>query len=381
MVATPRSPRPFTAAYATLLDNAGQPDGVVTADSDGAIQCRILMRFGTKAQIDVIVLQVGESAWTTDTHELRVGDGSTSGGLTVGTSSLCSVSVSATGTAAQNGAALVAAYALAKLLTPQGAAISITNRADIRLAEGIYDISATGLSMDTAGIDIIGAGSYYTTIVTAATGRIVVTLGASDYRFRGLRITSSDATVMLTMSTTGTYTVIWEDVWFNTNDSTKSCTSVANLITIAGRLRNVRTEGQRLLGNATSITISALIEDCVAGNNSFASGTSVGTVGSLTGGIYRTKMFGTACFVTVNCLMRDCDWYDRIRKVGSSAEIYYTTVRASLGTGGPLSIENNGVAVNAKIGHCTLNGDIGNGVTNLLGTNAAACNTVDTDIV
>jgi len=62
------------------------------------------------------------------------------------------------GTAAGNGAALIAAYARAKLMTPNGAALSATNRALVLVPPGVYDVGTTRLEIDTDFVDVEGFG-------------------------------------------------------------------------------------------------------------------------------------------------------------------------------------------------------------------------------
>lgn len=73
------------------------------------------------------------------------------------------VMVDASGTDAERGTALLAAYAAAKLLLPNGAALSATNRATVILPPGKYKVTST-LTLDTSFIDICG-------LVTAAIER------------------------------------------------------------------------------------------------------------------------------------------------------------------------------------------------------------------
>jgi hypothetical protein len=66
---------------------------------------------------------------------------------------------------AKSGDDLLAKYAAAKLLTPNGSAISPQNRATLIILSGTYSISATW-AIDTDGIDIIGIGatSFYPSV-------------------------------------------------------------------------------------------------------------------------------------------------------------------------------------------------------------------------
>lgn len=65
-----------------------------------------------------------------------------------------SVVVSPVGTDVERGTALVAAYAAAKVMTPNGAALSRTNRAQVVLPPGNYKIAST-LTLDTNFVDLV----------------------------------------------------------------------------------------------------------------------------------------------------------------------------------------------------------------------------------
>ena len=71
--------------------------------------------------------------------------------------------VETTSNAKTNGAALIAAYAAAKALTPNGAALSATNRASVIIPPGVYDLGSgegyTPLTLDTEFVDLIGLTS------------------------------------------------------------------------------------------------------------------------------------------------------------------------------------------------------------------------------
>jgi hypothetical protein len=101
-----------------------------------------------------------------------------------------------TATAVDNFAALAAAYAEAKLLTPYGNALSATNRATVLLMPGIYDAGATGLTLDAQYVDIVGIGSKRDVVVTsgstfASGGTVKKT--ANDIRLENFTIANTNA--------------------------------------------------------------------------------------------------------------------------------------------------------------------------------------------
>lgn len=66
---------PTQANFSDLIDS------VATLDSDGNLDAVVIPRNDTAANLNSIVLAAGEFASTTDTHQLRLGDGSTLGGV------------------------------------------------------------------------------------------------------------------------------------------------------------------------------------------------------------------------------------------------------------------------------------------------------------
>jgi len=59
-------------------------------------------------------------------------------------------------TAVENGTLLLAAYEAAKLLTPNGVALSISNRAIVKVPPGVYDLGSDQLELDTNYVDVEG---------------------------------------------------------------------------------------------------------------------------------------------------------------------------------------------------------------------------------
>jgi hypothetical protein len=140
------------------------------------------------------VLSLGEPGYETDTGKLKIGDGVTawnsleySGESPVTSSDIVDATAAGrdllTAVDAEAQAALLAAYigggglgdtdsyiiaqpgdnlivkyAAAKLLTPNGAALSATNRATLLIMPGIYQLSAT-LTCDANFVDVIGLGA------------------------------------------------------------------------------------------------------------------------------------------------------------------------------------------------------------------------------
>lgn len=85
-----------------------------------------------------------------------------------------------------NGANLLAAYTAAKALTPNGSALSATNRASVFIPPALYTINnGTGLVLDAQYVDLVGIGSDRKTCVISN-----VRQTANDVRMRNLSINS-----------------------------------------------------------------------------------------------------------------------------------------------------------------------------------------------
>ena len=112
---------------------------------------------GTTTELDAITnAAVGQVMIDTDrTRQVRftgASDYEDLGGL----SSSAVIQVSAGASATANGTALAAAYSKAKLLTPNGSALSSTNRASLLIGPGVYTLSAQ-LNVDAEFVDIQAA--------------------------------------------------------------------------------------------------------------------------------------------------------------------------------------------------------------------------------
>lgn len=383
MVAIPRTP--ITTAQLALLANAGEPGGVATLDDDGALKGIFIVRFGTKAEMDLIVLQPGELGLCTDTAEIRMGNGTVAGGVPHTNTNPCAIVLVPTGSAVDNGTALRAAYAAAKLLTPNGAVLSATNRACVILLPGVYTITAAGsnLSLDTPYVDIIGlGGSQAVFINTDANNKVAITSANTNINLKGLRFASASTTSSLTAAWANgvTYVYNWEDLWLFTGSSSVICMTVTGAnATITGSFRRCVTDGTAFMRSASAgNTFSADFIECEAGDLSFGGGSNTAFSAAVTGRILRCRNFGTTCNAKINGVFQGNDWGPYIVQCGSGLVALFNRIRsASSGH----SIGNGGTSVTIKAAYNAMVGDIGNGCTNSLsGTLDGAGNFSDADV-
>jgi hypothetical protein len=284
--------------------NKNVVNGYAGIGADGSIPATLIARIGTAAEINALVLESGEIAWTTDTFSLRLGDGVTAGGKVINVvaqSSTTTITLECLGSAAQNGAALVAAYTAAKLLTPNNVALGARNPAFIRLLAGVYQ--HTGFNLDSPYVRIIGLGPEFTVIENASTFQITA---SNESYLKGIRftgnndgVTAQDCRVAVT-TPAGGMNCYWEDIFLDTNGSTTnnamSMTGASAANPIGGYFKRVRTVGQRFWGNVAAAKTTALFEDCQAGNQSFFGASSnVGNNGGIfSGTLRRCTITGTA---------------------------------------------------------------------------------------
>ncbi len=395
---------------AQQTDEKDQPGGYAGLNEDGNIDQPILVRYETAAVLAGIVLAEGELAVASDTHEMRCGDDATNGGFSVGGggggSTISRVFLSPTGTAAENGTALVAAYAQAKALTPNGAAISATNPAYLVLGEGVFSLKEAllDLNLDTPYVHVIGAGTGRTRIVTDRSYQITIDqdnihlrnftiynyqTGSGNY---GAIIFNAGAGGSFSATNTG---LVIEDVDIeNTTNNNYTTAFNAAVTAFGGVYRRVRvTVGCNLFSafntasptSSIALTISATFEQCeIAGTQSTAltggafGGTTEGGANTapnvFTGIIRRCIVAGTR----IGILNRGLVEHSQIIctrnsqpgiHAGNGGKFYFSRIKAT-GTGSPYSIGYHELAT-ISAAHNMLGAlgiDTGAGITNNIAT-------------
>ena len=165
------------------------------------------------------------------------------------------VTVKITDNAITNGNNLIATYASAKAKTPNGSALSASNRLAIILPPAIYDLGTQSLTLDTQYIDIIGStnerGKHHIKSNVATTSRGVIRQTANDVKLINLKIEN-----------TGYYGVAFgsTDAAAYFPDSNLNNTYVENVEFRGYRLLNAA----RTLSMRRSIEYSGTFIDCKA---------------------------------------------------------------------------------------------------------------------
>jgi hypothetical protein len=227
------------------------------------------------------------------------------------------VTVKVTDNAIVNGNNLLAAYALAKTVTPNGASLSTSNRLAVILPPAIYNLGTQSLILDTQYVDIIGSTSdrskHYITSNVGAANRGTIQQTANDVKLHNLKIENSNFGYIKANNSTDpsayfpntnlNLTYI-ENVLFTSNSS--YVWSMRLGIEYSGTFTDCTGEDFSFggyLGNA-----SGTFKDCTGGNFSFggATGTASGDFIGCTGRSYSFGGDGG----TANGTFTDCTGED-----------------------------------------------------------------------
>lgn len=182
------------------------------------------------------------------------------------------VNVKLTDSAVTNGQNLVEAYNYAKTLTPNGAALSATNRVSVIIQPGNYTLAAQ-LAVDTQFVDLIGLGSIK--LRRGATPAVIIggnslTVTANDVRVKGISV----GTQVFSVSDNLPLQIFEDCVGGNNN---------FNAITLTGTFINCTGGSNSFASNSfISMTANGTFINCEGGASSFGSGSS----GSVSSGIF-----------------------------------------------------------------------------------------------
>jgi hypothetical protein len=248
------------------------------------------------------------------------------------------VTVKVTDDPITNGNNLLAAYALAKNINPNGIVKSASNRLDIILPVAIYDLGIQSLTLDTQYIDLIGStidrNNHYIRSNVGVANRGVIRQTANDVKLFNLTIENSNVTYSLNYNNTdpGAYfpdpnlnLTYVENVLFTSNSS--YVWSMRIRVEYSGIFTNCIGEDYSFGGNVgtasgnftnciggigsfggDSGTASGIFKDCTGGGSSFGGngGIASGNFTNCTGGDYSFGgNGGTASGIFTNCIGED----------------------------------------------------------------------------
>ena len=179
------------------------------------------------------------------------------------------VNVKLTDSAVTNGQNLVDAYNYAKTLTPNGAALSATNRVSVIIQPGNYTLAAQ-LAVNTQFVDLIGLGAIklrHGCVPAVVIGGNNLNVTANDVRVKGISV----GTQIFSVGNNLPLQVIEDCVGGNTS---------FNANTLAGTFINCKSgTGSFAGGSGVAQTASGTFINCEGGSNSFG-GTFAGNVSS-----------------------------------------------------------------------------------------------------
>ena len=201
------------------------------------------------------------------------------------------VTVKVTDNAIVNGNNFLAAYSLAKTVTPNGAALSSSNRLAVILPAAKYDLGTQSLILDTQYIDIVGSTSdrskHYITSNVGAANRGTVQQTANDVKLYNLTIENSNVTYVssgISTDPAGYFPnsnlplAYLENIKFLANDN--NVFSMRTSIQYSGTYINCTGGNYSFGGGYNGGTLSGTFTDCTGGDYSFGGGYNSG--GTLT---------------------------------------------------------------------------------------------------
>ena len=354
----------LTAAHEAIVAGAVQEStrnqalGFAGLNAQTGLDANVNVQYMTHDQANAQVVLQGRIIVISDTKALRFGDGVSQGGFVAGLGSENTLYVSPVGTTAlENGQLLAAAYAIAKTMTPSNAALSATNRVTVLLGIGNYELpnfQYDASFIDVAGVTKNGVRCNFNLMEISSTNDDVQFRNMTFYktstnyswvnRFTDIprRITFEDVIIE------GAAT----DVIFGTMSRTTGATSQ-----ITWTLRNVRTACSSLCwqpsGSLAGHTQN-LDFDNVEGGNRFVSPSTVGTLMSVTGKVYRTKYLGTVAqhFNQVQPLrFWSCEWAVPMNYMATGTRLEYVRFTPVAGTP---SLVGVAASQSCFVAHCSL---------------------------
>lgn len=325
---------------------------------------------GTKAEIDLLAQSSGGSAGElqvmSDNRKLVSFVSPSAYSYIGGLNSSSVIHVDATGTASENGQLLIDSYQSAGSLTPNGAALSINNRAVVAVGCGVYTLPQE-LELDTDFVDVVGLSNNTQGNSTAVKfsvrieGNVNVT--ASDVYLNGLHIfgslycgTSANQVFVGCLGTSSSFSTkagggIIQGTFINCRGGSGS---FAYNEEAAGVYIDCLGEDNSF--GAPSGTASGAFTRCIAGSYSFggagvASGTFVDCTSNGVGGFGGIDVnfnVGTASGTFIRC---QCSSGDAFGGFGGVASGIFRNCVAGSGLGGSFAPSGT---VTGKFSHCIM---------------------------
>jgi hypothetical protein len=190
------------------------------------------------------------------------------------------VNVKLTDSSVTNGQNLVDAYNYAKTLTPNGAALSATNRVSVIIQPGNYTLAAE-LAVDTQFVDLIGLGAMK--LRRGATPLVIIDGNTLNVTANDVRVQGVSVGTQVFKIGTNLPLQIFEDC--AGGDRSFGGTDGGNTGTLSGTFQDCTGGDYSFGGNndgSNGGTLSGTFQDCTGGDYSFG-GTDGGDGGTLSG--------------------------------------------------------------------------------------------------
>jgi hypothetical protein len=182
-------------------------------------------------------------------------------------------------TATNNGISLLDALSVAQSLTPNGSALSNTNRAVVYVMAGVYNLGSSSLNIGQF-VDVIAIGNPKDIIITASnsTGVIVIS-NTNNYVLKNLTITQTGAGSSVYLNASQTDNGNWENIILNSNTPNSNITWAGTYNYITGTVNGI------LRGNISgTVTNATFLDNSCGGSDASYNVVISGTINNVTAG-------------------------------------------------------------------------------------------------
>jgi len=280
-----------------------------------------------------------------------------------------------------NGVRLVNAYSKIKTFTPNGAALSATNRAALFLIGGVYDLGTTAIILANF-CDIVGLGDR--TEIINDTNNALQGTNIDNHLFSLTFTNKNPGTSLAPVLLAAASTLKWRDIFFSVGVANPATALSGTAIVQNSRFERVRTDGINLLGGTAFTELKdSIFIDCEGGDQSFGTGTTFFAFNYVRNCRFsRCKMTGTTWVggLGEGTVLDDCDWNAEIERIEIVAANVSPRIEHGRLLGTPACISHDTATAIVRMSHCSIATDIGANVTNHYGTNAAAFNLLNADV-
>lgn len=371
-----------------LKVNKDQVSGYLGIDASGYANVDgLIPRTGTWTELDSVAPEDGEIGTTNDLPRVFVpaADGVW---WPVSLNSADVFVLTPDDDAIKNGDRMRLAYTKIQSFTPNGLALSATNRAVLLLVGGKYELDGD-LRLEMFNFcDIWGVANPEIICKIDSGGgqdNILNYAANVDANLTGLILsnkTPGDGTVIISF-TGGTTPCDFIDITFKVG-ATNPTHSLTVGVIFFGDIENCHTDGINMFGGGTGCICTGNVKESSGGNNCFGAALTIGgAVSANTAKFESVRMFGSEWNGRIGdgFQMRDCEWDAQIPRVDSTVGATSAMILDSVLRGTPTSVGDSGSFKFIRMAHCNLATGIDIGaITNHFGGNDLSFNLINTDV-